>query len=521
MRVAVIGSGPAGIACAKALVRRGIKPIVVDVGETLPPERQVIVDRMAKLEPSAWSMADREFVSENPSVSQTGVPKKFVFGSSFHVARHRSFNSIDTDEDLPTGTFARGGYSVVWGAALLPAHDSDLQGWPIRRADLEPSYRRVLADIPLSGAHDALEEEFPLFKSDILSLPLSNDAQTLLTNLSSIVPSYNEGPFICGQARLAVNAKACRQCGLCLSGCVYGAIHSLAPEVHQLARAGALYYEPGYYVEELEQRGLKVLVRARRVETGTREEMPFDYVFLAAGAIQSTRILLASLKMYDVTVSLKDSQKFILPLVQFRRSALAWPVNVALARIFVEFKVPSISSHWAHAQISSINNYVLRRLGVSPWEPGARRWLLGPLLERTLIAWCGLHSDHSSSIALSLHRKCEESVLRLRPEINPMARSVAHSAARQLARFVRRRQIIALTLAMILSKPGGGNHFGGSVPMRFSPQAPLETDSLGRLPDVSRCFVVDGSILPSIPATTMALLLMANADRIASQAELG
>ena len=79
MRVAVIGSGPTGIACAKALIRRGIKPTILDVGEILPAERQVIVDRMAKLEPSAWSMADRELVSENPSVSEMGVPKKVVF----------------------------------------------------------------------------------------------------------------------------------------------------------------------------------------------------------------------------------------------------------------------------------------------------------------------------------------------------------------------------------------------------------------------------------------------------------
>jgi len=183
--------------------------------------------------------------------------------------------------------------------------------------------------------------------------------------------------------------------------------------------------------------------------------------------------------------------------------------------------VPSISTHWVHAQISSINDYVFRRLRVAPWKGGVRRWLLSPLLERTLIAWCGLHSDHSSSIALSLHRKREGSVLRLRPQINAMARSHARSAARQLARFVGRGQIIALTPVMMLGKPGGGNHFGGSLPMRCSPQAPLETDSLGRLAAVSRCYVVDGSVLPSIPATTMALLLMANADRIATRAELG
>lgn len=54
--------------------------------------------------------------------------------------------------------------------------------------------------------------------------------------------------------------------------------------------------------------------------------------------------------------------------------------------------------------------------------------------------------------------------------------------------------------------------------MRREPRLPLETDSLGRLPLWTRTHVVDASVFTSVPATTVALLSMANASRIVDQA---
>ena len=66
-------------------------------------------------------------------------------------------------------------------------------------------------------------------------------------------------------------------------------------------------------------------------------------------------------------------------------------------------------------------------------------------------------------------------------------------------------------------RPGKGNHVGSSFPMRRDP-GELETDTLGRPPRWERVHVVDGSVLPSIPATTVTLSVMANAHRIAAAA---
>ncbi|MBV9955901.1 MAG: hypothetical protein JOZ70_11705, partial [Pseudolabrys sp.] len=330
-----------------------------------------------------------------------------------------------------------------------------------------------------------------------------------------------DAPFLSGQARLAVNAAACRRCGLCLSGCVYGAIHSLAPEVDALAAAGALDYQADSFVERLSETAKGVTLRVRHTKSGVIREAEFDYVFVAAGAIQSTRIMLESFGLYGQTLELKDSQKFVLPLLRTRRTPLAWPNNTALAGMFVDFQMPEISRHWIHAQVSSMNDYVLRRLRIDPWKRGMWASILAPLYERMLVAWCGLHSDHSSGMTIALNAPVSDNrpVLQLAPSINPKVEMTVRKIARYFARRVARTGTIALVPMRLLGKPGAGNHFGGSFPMKRAPKERTETDLLGRPLGTRRIHMVDGAVLPSIPATTVVLLQMANADRIASAAE--
>jgi choline dehydrogenase-like flavoprotein len=490
---------------------------MIDVAERLPQKRQAAVDRMAAVAPEAWDAADRALVTENRTLAAAGVPRKMVFGSDYVFGRDRAFSPTESDDELPSATFARGGYTVAWGAAVLPADDSDLKDWPIGRRDLEQSYRRVLAELPLSAQQDSLCSNFPIYKDDVRSLPASPEIEAFLSDTRHVVEDQGREPFLCGRARLAVEAQKCRLCGLCLSGCVYGAIYSTDRDLDRLQAAGRILTIQGWAVNKLREEGESVVVELRCSSGRELREARFDRVFLAAGAIQSTRIVLNSLRLFDKRVYLRDSQKFILPLLRFRRSPLSWPNSVALAGAFIEFKVPAVSNHWIHAQVSGVNDFVLQRFKLASGQPSIRRAMLAPVYERLLIAWCGLHSDQSSRIALTLTSRTRDGlpVLRLDPDVRPGVKQLVRRIAHHLARKLLRARTLTLTPAFMLGNPGGGNHYGGSLPMRARPQKRLDADTLGRVGDWRRIHVVDGAILPSIPATTIALLQMANADRIA------
>jgi choline dehydrogenase-like flavoprotein len=76
---------------------------------------------------------------------------------------------------------------------------------------------------------------------------------------------------------------------------------------------------------------------------------------------------------------------------------------------------------------------------------------------------------------------------------------------------------IPVSPAMRVGEPGRGYHTGGTFPMRRNPGA-FEVDLQGRPTGFSRVHLVDASVFPSLPATTITLSVMANAHRIGSVA---
>jgi choline dehydrogenase-like flavoprotein len=67
-------------------------------------------------------------------------------------------------------------------------------------------------------------------------------------------------------------------------------------------------------------------------------------------------------------------------------------------------------------------------------------------------------------------------------------------------------------------KPGRGFHSGGTFPMRSNPR-PGESDIFGRPSGMKKIHVVDASVFPTVPATTITFTVMANAYRIGSLLE--
>ena len=522
MHAAVIGSGPAGTACARALLRHGVRVTMLDVGDDLDPGRQALVTELSQRPPSAWAPEQVAIATDNPTIESRAIPRKLLFGSDFFYAPDLPYWHTEAKGVAATTSFARGGFSVAWGAAMLPADDCDMADWPLKRKDLESSYRRVLGALPLSGVADRLATAFPLYHDRPAALALPRQAANLDADMGR---AARPGPFsalLHGQARLAVQAddtperRGCYYCGICLSGCPINAIYTTADEIKRMSAQEDLHYLPGLVVETVKEVGQGVEVSFLRRADGTRGAMTFDRVFLGAGAINSTRIIMRSRGIFGRTVRLKDSQKFVLPFLRWSGDTIQWPNINALASLFIEAKLPSLSDHWIHLQVSTVNDMVLKRLKIFPPERSrARRLLLEPALSRLMIAWCSLHSDHSSQLELTLADKGSGSpVLRMANAINPRTRAYVRQVSWALARAGLGFRTLFLAPFVTLSQPGAGCHYGGSFPMGKEGGA----DLLGRPLGMARTHLIDASTFPSIPATTIVLPIMANADRIATEA---
>src|SRR5262249_12371682 len=141
--------------------------------------------------------------------------------------------------------------------------------------------------------------------------------------------------------------------------------------------------------------------------------------------------------------------------------------------------------------------------------------LLKLMSERLFVAFGYLHSRLSASIEV-LPPPSSQGPLKLEGRANPESRRVVRALVQKLSESREYLKAVPLRSQVKLDLPGGGIRSGGCFPMRSAPVG-LETDLWGRIADLPHVYIIDSSVLPTIPAGPIAFTAMANAHRIASE----
>ncbi len=491
-RLAIVGAGPAALAAALAVIARGMTPEILDIAAPPPAAAVALRDRLAASAPDAWRAEDRA-AAQAPAQPSRPVPRKAWFGSDFAFA-DESFG-ISSAGPVPSRAF--GGFSTIWGAAVLAPQAVDLADWPVEVTRvLGPALDRASAILPARAAN----------------LPYGAQISALRADAAGLAPTL-------GPANLAVDGAACNACGMCLSGCPYGAIFDAGPRLASLERAGKLSIRRDVFVTDFDEDGKEVALRGLDLAARCRIEARYSRVFLAAGAIGTTRIALRARALFDRDVVMKDSQKILLPILRLPAPANALdPRGLTLAGLFVDPPAPEGYAHRPHLQITGMNPMLLAHLGIGP-DPAKGAWrraLLRPLLARLMVGWGGLHSDYSGGLTLRLSPgDGMRDALTIRTRESAKAAPAARAAVAAFRRALAPTRTYIPPVGWRVVAPGEGNHIGGSLPMNGG--AGLSSDALGRPLGFTRVHALDASTFPSVPATTMLLLSMANADRIARE----
>ena len=130
--VVVIGSGLSAIGSIKSLINLGIKPVVLDVGKTLEDDKLKIIQHLSQKSPGKWTAKDREQITLEDGVDNKGnIPKKLAFGSDYFYGKSTPSAPVENNQSIPAFSYAKGGLSAGWGAAILPPSQCDMLDWPI------------------------------------------------------------------------------------------------------------------------------------------------------------------------------------------------------------------------------------------------------------------------------------------------------------------------------------------------------------------------------------------------------
>ena len=517
-RVLIIGSGLSAASAASALVARGVKPTLVDVGLLPDSEALTLKEQFAGTPPMRWRRDWLDRIRGMDAPSACGIPRKRWFGSDFPFRSLRSDWELQAVDASMVRSYAEGGLSNVWGAALQRVTASQIQDWPISLEELDPYYDHVLALTRLNrnGASPAASRA----KSALLLRP-SRQARALLNDLERRRTDLAERGFTFQPSQLAVQSEdhedhGCRYCGLCLLGCPYDCIYSASHTIRRLVRLGQVDYISGTFVQTIEQRGGNLTVRAWNLRENRPEILEASVVFIGAGVLSTARILLESLRYYGKPLTIRHSDMFTLPLIRFQGvPGVDTEALHTLCQVFIELQDDKICPQSVHLQVYTYNDLylplILKRLGALGF---LLRYPIQKVVERLLMVFGYLPSDISSTVEVMLDPSSGHRML-IRGKRNVRSATACKKVARRLLLDWRMLGAIPLTFQTAVDSPGGGYHSGGSFPMGKQADFP-STDLLGRVPQFEHVHLIDASVLPTIPAVPTAFTVMANAHRIAS-----
>lgn len=521
----IVGSGPAGVSAAIALVKGGHHVTILDVGDELDKDREAIVSRMSGQRVDEWNLRDREAISGSRSSTKDAVHSKQSYGSSYSFASGTYGKRV---EWLAKRGFhhshARGGLSNIWGAAMLPCRQQDIPDWPIDIRELEPHFRAVMDFVPCTSSDGSIDDILPSYGANGAPLRFSQQAQDLIAELGRSAQKLMASGIRYGKSRLAVRTEddpGCHYCSMCLSGCPYGLVYSSAQTLRDLITSGKVTYLKGHLVESIQSENSEVIVFGKRLNSGDSFTLRATRIFLAAGVIPTAALILSSLGFYGRTLTLRDSQYYIYPLLKIRKTENVETEGMqTLSQIFLEIDDAAISPFGVHLQVYGYSTFLREELERTFLRlPLRSRMFRREFLGRLMVAQGYLHSCHSGRITLRL-MKDSAGADYLECQAHRDWKTIVKILQvgwKLLAQFPRTKALPLLP-AVKISTPGSSYHCGGSMPMKMNPSE-LQTDTMGRLHGCPRVHIVDASVLPSIPATTITFSLMANSHRIATLAQ--
>jgi hypothetical protein len=296
-------------------------------------------------------------------------------------------------------------------------------------------------------------------------------------------------------------------------------IYSTEFTLRRLIAEKKVTYLGRHVVEKLAPDGDGVSILARDLERGENVSFRATRVFVGAGVLPTAWLTLYSLGAYDEAVEMLDSQYFIYPFFRFRRTPKVDAEELhSLVQAFLEIDDPAISRHLVHLEIFSYSDFLKRALSATALGLFLRfPWIADQMFGRLLVVQGFLHSRDSGRLRLSL-RQTAGGRPRLHVETQPSGRAWWKSIKAGLKLVANARLLggAPVVPAIQFAEPGRSYHSGGTFPMRARPRK-FETDVLGQPVGLDRVHLVDASVFPSVPATTITLTVMANAHRIATQ----
>ncbi len=507
---AIIGSGPSGVAVAMALAKKGQKFSIYDLGTSLPIEA---IPKFKDSDILSEVFTNAQTQNKNKSITKS---RKLVFGSDFSY-KDNSADLTYASKAVLNESQAAGGFSTVWGATMLPFTDQELKRyWPSSiLQELLFAYDDIASEVELIGCkQNSLSNIYNLSSYDLKDYVVHKSVKRLLD-----INNLKSKDFFVGKSLLAVNTNKsskgfCRFCGNCLMGCPYDSILQTHRDI--LTKVLSTYnygtYTPSMELISFNERSDGVVCKFKNLN-GDFEEIFANRIFIGSGVVSTAKIVIRSLDVIK-QVTIKDSQTTFFCALNFIPLQKKVIEKIGLSNVTITYKNKNCG--FDNMQVYPSNRVFLSLItnGLPNFLSKSIKLVLQPLIDKLVFGIHYLNEEDSAEIVLDKDLYLNE--LRVTTDgYKSSKRSAQKSLSKVVITFLKRGFLIIPIFKF--GAPGEGVHFGASFPMSSSSRNSYSSDTLGRIENLKRVHIVDGSVIPHIPAGPITFTIMANAYRIATK----
>lgn len=518
-QVVIVGSGASGIAAALEFTESGIKPLILDVGHTqqidIPQVEGNLYD-YRKQHDTFDLLIGKNLQNFTNLFTGDTVPVKLTSPYAEYITHAaQTLSPIDNEGFYVIQSFAIGGLANAWGAGLYRYNDQDLEGFPIRAKDLNFYYDKLTQEIGISGDEDDLAPFFGSTKSLLPPIKLSYNSNRLYRNYQRKKGKFQAHGFFMGLPRVGVLTEDRNG----HSACDYSNlefwkelpyIYTPKMTLEKLITTGKVDYKKGIFVEGWNESTEGIRINAVTVEENHPISFHCKRLVLAAGAINTAKIVLNSFQDYQTRLVLLENPAMQIPIFL--------PASFGRRLDTNSFGLVQLNLVWESDTFNcllqgSVMETTSPMRGVFydkfPLSARANLELIKYLLPSMLIMQLYLPASFQSPSRLSLQKNG-------RLYIQGKPNNIDIRKMRDVFQFFRMLGAWSFPYLVFRVPTGQAIHYAGTLPMR-EVSGMYECDVNGKLFGTQNVYIADSSTFPNLPAKNMGLTLMANAMRVAKQ----
>ena len=495
--VIIIGSGPAGVSAAWPLVKSKKSVLMIDVG------------------------FDKDNKKENNINKEHTSPKILSKELSYAFRDFKEYYKLETQNFSAHGSLAKGGLSNAWSALTSSFSDDEFTDFPFTRKTLLPHYISVGKRIGVSGSKESnlsswIGNEYVTQSS----LPIHPLTQILLDNYNSNRLVNQNHKFILGKHNQAIlseslnNRVPFNQKNMVGFWDSSNSVYNSGHEIGNLKKNKNFKYITGFFVEEIIDVKEKCVIKANETTTKKNQKFYSKLIVLAAGTIGSTKLALKANKCFDKYFKIQNTPMF--PFV------LLFPLQLNRQKSFNYFSFWHLSYYLQIKNLKShhkIFGHIAPTDGISSIElinriklPRPINSILGNFLwPKMLLGTCvfpGIYSDNKIKLS-------KNDQLNILGNVSCDLAILIKQSKFLLTKIFRRLGAFLLVKNLNIV-PGEDVHYACTLPMKTNPKF-MQTDQNGLLNGKGNIYIVDGSVLSSLPAKSHTFTIMANSERISKK----